>query len=83
MDDVNALIGQRFVTCLETLKETGRIKHYSDIYTPLRVERGNFAKQMNNPSRAILRPSWLSLLVEQYNVSPLWLLTGRGKILRK
>lgn len=46
----------------------------------LGVDRRNFLKQRDDHSRCILKPEWLTFLVERYGVDSAWLLTGRGRM---
>lgn len=42
----------------------------------------SFIKQRAERDRNIIRPHWLEHIVVKYNVSPHWLLTGKGKIFK-
>lgn len=42
------------------------------------IDRRNFGKQRSDHTRQIIKPEWLTYLVEEYHVSADWLLTGRG-----
>lgn len=67
----------RFFQAYEELLALSKTNQ-SRLCRELQVDRRNFDKQAADHSRHILRPSWLSVLVLQYDVSADWLLTGRG-----
>lgn len=78
--ETNTAITQRFIDAIVTMKEDKRIKSFAEVYRTIGIDKGNFCKQMKDPARGMLRPSWLALLVERYNISATWLLTGHGKM---
>ncbi len=68
---------------LVAMKQDGSIKNFAEVYRVIGIDKGNFSKQMKDPTRGMLRPSWLALLVERYNISATWLLTGHGGMYSK
>lgn len=82
-EETNTAITQRFMDALVAMKQNGNIKNFAEVYRVIGIDKGNFSKQMKDPSRGMLRPSWLALLVERYNISATWLLTGHGGMYSK
>lgn len=72
-------VTDRFFLAFETLLAMGDTKE-APFCRELGVDRRNFAKQWEDHERNILKPFWLTHIVEHYNVSPRWLLTGRGQM---
>ena len=72
----------RFFAAFAALTEQGRTNP-SEFCESGKFNRPNFLKQRREPWRRILRPEWLSLIVQRYGVSADWLLTGRGTMFRK
>lgn len=46
------------------------------------INRRNLWHLEQDPSRGIMQVGWLTILVTDFKVSPLWLLTGEGKFYR-
>ena len=67
----------RFFEAYDHLVGLGAVSQ-SQFCRDLGCDRRNFAKQAADHSRRILKPEWLTVLVEKYNVGADWLLTGRG-----
>lgn len=75
-------IVDRFFEALRTLKAQRVIrgvKTFTDLHG---INRRNLSQLDKDRSRDIFQPAWLTYLVEDYGVSPLWLLTGRGEFYR-
>lgn len=75
-------VSDRFFEAFDALLAMGATKE-APFCRELGVDRRNFAKQREDHTRNILKPSWLTFLVERYRVSPRWLLTGRGPMFSK
>lgn len=80
LDADSAAIARRFFAALDLLREEGAIRSRSQFYARYGIARRNAEQQRADPSRHILRPAWLAALVTDYDLSPRWLLTGRGDI---
>lgn len=70
----------RFVEALDYLKENGIIKGRNTFVTRYGLDLRNFSKAIKQPERNIFQICWLTYLVNDYNISALWLLTGSGVI---
>lgn len=68
----------RFFDALRRLKEEGRIRGKQTFTRRYDINRWNMNSLEKDPSRDIFQPAWLTYLVEDYGVSPYWLLTGKG-----
>ena len=80
LDADSAAIARRFFAALDLLREEGAVRSRSQFYARYGIARRNAEQQRADPSRHILRPAWLAALVTDYDLSPRWLLTGRGDI---
>lgn len=83
MENINEsiAISQRFFVALEQLIQTGRVKSISEFGKRYGLVPRNMYFQRAEPSRQIIRPSWLAYLSRDYQVSAQWLLTGEGPMM--
>lgn len=83
MENINEsiAISQRFFEALEQLIRTGRLKSISEFGKRYGLVPRNMYFQRSEPSRQIIRPSWLAYLSRDYQVSAHWLLTGEGPMM--
>ncbi len=65
---IDMLIAQKQIRGLLTFTKTHDINYW------------NINTVRNQPDVSVLKPEWLSYLVEDYNISSKWLLTGRGNM---
>lgn len=76
-------VADRFFDAFDALLALGETK----IQTFCReggIDKRNFYKKRDNPEDRKDVPSrWLTYMVEHYDVSPRWLLTGRGRMFSK
>ena len=79
----NAEIVQRFYIAFEALKQIKAIKNTKNFSEKYNINRGNFITVSKNPTSKMFNLCWLSYLVNDYNVSAEWLLTGSGDMLKK
>lgn len=75
------LIVRRFFETLRRLKEEKVIRGKQTFTRRYGINRWNMNTLEKDPSRDIFQPAWLTYLVEDYGISPLWLLTGKGDII--
>lgn len=75
-------IVKRFFQALQYLKEQKVIRGKQTFTTKFGINRWNLNSLEKDPSRDIFQAAWLTYLVNEYGVSPTWLLTGRGDILK-
>ncbi len=73
-------ITERFFQSIELLTQLRKIRGLNTYTTRYNINRWNLITVRNNPQKSILKPEWLVPLVEDFNVSAEWLLTGRGNI---
>lgn len=71
-------IVKRFFIALYRLKEDRKIRGKQTFTREYGINRWNLNTLEKEPERDIFQVSWLSYLVRDFNVSPMWLLTGFG-----
>lgn len=77
--DVNTpCVVSRFFLALQTLKADKVIRSVSAFTEENGINRRNFWFIEKNPSSGMFEVGWLSVLVREYRVSAVWLLTGEG-----
>lgn len=74
----NSQIVIRFFESLDSLKEKGVISGSTAFAEKHGIDRRNLYQLRKTPTRGIFKTWWLTLLVEDYNISAIWLLTGKG-----
>lgn len=72
---------RRFFEALAYLKGQKVIRGKKTFTDKFGVNRWNLNTLEKDMSRDIFQTSWLTYLVDEYDVSAEWLLTGRGDIL--
>ena len=77
-EEINIEVTRRFFTALDTLKKQKIIRGLMTFSERYGYDRRNMVLQRRELERDRLRPSWLVHLVEDYKVSPVWLLSGQG-----
>ena len=77
----SATVTDRFFLAFDALRGMGKTSR-NQLCRELEIDRRNFRKQMEDHSRHILKPEWLTHIVVTYGVSADWLLTGRGTMFR-
>lgn len=75
-------VADRFFEAFDALLAMNQTK-LQTFCKELNVDKRNFVKQQSDHTRSILKPHWLTFIVEKYDVSPRWLLTGRGQMFTK
>lgn len=73
-------INTRFFSALETLKQLGIISSRKEFCLRYGIDPGNLTRLRREPEREF-ELAYLSYVVNDYNVSADWLLTGRGKMI--
>lgn len=71
-------IVKRFFAALYRLKDDRKIRGKQTFTREYGIDRWNLNKLEKEPDRDIFQVAWLSFLVRDYDVSPMWLLTGFG-----
>lgn len=72
------VIVRRFFEALQILKANKIIRGKQTFTNRYGINRWNMNTLEKEPERDIFQVAWLKYLVEDYGVSPLWLLTGEG-----
>lgn len=72
------IIVRRFFEAIQTLKENKVIRGKQTFTGRYGINRWNFNTCEKSPERNIFQVAWLENLVNDYKVSAVWLLTGRG-----
>ena len=75
--DSQAIV-RRFFEALYRLKDDRKIRGKQTFTRKYGINRWNLNTLEKEPERDIFQVSWLSYLVRDFGVSPLWLLTGVG-----
>ena len=73
-------IVRRFFEALQVLKRERIIRGKQTFTARYGINRWNMNTLEKEPSRDIFQPAWLTYLVNDYGISPQWLLTGEGDI---
>lgn len=73
-------IVRRFFEALDALVLMRKLRGVATFARRYGIDRRNLAKLRRDPSRGIFRAEWLAVMVEDWHVSPRWLLTGDGGI---
>jgi hypothetical protein len=47
------------------------------------ININQLSSTLSNPDKRILPPYWIAALCRDYEISPDWILTGRGKMLKR
>lgn len=71
---------ERFFKALYYLKEQKKIRGKQTFTNRFNINRWNLHTLEQDMSRDIFQPAWLNYLVENYNISAEWLITGKGEI---
>lgn len=76
-------IVNRFFQALYYLKSQHIIRGKQTFTAKYNINRWNMNTLEKDMTRDIFQPAWLTYLVEEYNISAEWLLTGRGEIMAR
>ena len=76
-------IVKRFFEALQILKDDKKIRGKQTFTRDHDINRWNLNTLEKDPTRDIFQPAWLTYLVRDYKVSPMWLLTGLGEFYQK
>lgn len=68
----------RVFEAVQRLKEEKVIRGTQTFTNKYNINRRNFITCRKNPDRDIFQAAWLAYLVEDFKVSPVWLITGEG-----
>lgn len=73
-------ITKRFFEAIEYLRTKKEIRGLQTFTRNHNINYWNMCTVRNQPDKSVLKPEWLAWMVEDYGISPLWLLTGKGNI---
>lgn len=79
-EDSTRIVG-RFFQALQYLKEQKIIRGVQTFTREHDINRRNLYLLQKDHTRDIFQVAWLTYLIRDYNVSAIWLLTGRGDII--
>lgn len=71
-------ITSRFFEAIDMLIAQKRIRGLLTFTKAHDINYWNITTVRNQPEVSVLKPEWLSYLVQDYSISSEWLLTGRG-----
>lgn len=74
---------KRFFEAVYHLKSLHIIRGKQTFTNRFGINRWNFNSLERDMSRDIFQTAWLAYLVDEYDVSAEWLLTGRGEIMSR
>lgn len=73
---------ERFYLAINELIAMKRIRGKKTFAEKYGINRGNFSRVSAVPESDMFQVSWLTFIVQDFNVSPEWLLTGRGEMFK-
>lgn len=76
-------ISKRYFQAVDELRRLKIVRGLKTITDEMGANQGNVQIIKSRPSNHVLKPELLSHLVEKYNVSAEWLLTGRGEVFKR
>lgn len=75
-------ITNRFFQAIEELKKRKEIRGLGTYTKRYNVNRWNLITLRDNPEKGNLKPEHIAYLIEGYDISPEWILLGRGKMFK-
>lgn len=75
-------IVERFFSAIERLVADGALNGTKTFTNRYGIDRRNFLLLKREPNRMQFQSGWLTILVDDFGVSPEWLLTGKGAFYR-
>lgn len=73
-------ITNRFFEALNMLKDQKQMRGLLTFTKAHDINYWNINTVRNQPEASILKPEWINYLVSDYNISPTWIITGKGKM---
>lgn len=71
-------VTRRFFEAIDMLKAQKRIRGLLTFTKAHDINYWNINTVRNQPEASVLKPEWLVYLIQDYNISAEWLLTGEG-----
>lgn len=83
--DDSLVVLERFFFCLSLLQSEGILRGVQTFTNLYDINRRNFQRIRGNVAahQQSFRAAWMTYLVRDFKVSPLWLLTGEGEVFRE
>lgn len=81
-DDSLAIISRLFQT-IDFLVSAKTIRGKATYCRLSNIDRRNFDAQYKDHTKGFFQVSWLLVLINDYNISAEWLLTGKGNMFKK
>lgn len=72
------IVTKRFFEAIDMLKAQKRIRGLLTFTKAHDINYWNINTVRSQPEVSVLKPEWLVYLIQDYNVSAEWLLTGKG-----
>lgn len=73
-------ITKRFFEAVDMLKAQKQMRGLLTFTKAHGINYWNITTVRNQPDISVLKPEWINYLVSDYNISPTWIITGRGNM---
>ena len=80
--ETSQAIIKRFFEAVDVLIQHKKIRGRQTYCNLYEIDKRNFYKQKNDLSRNYFEVAWLVPLVNDFNISSHWLMTGRGDMFK-
>lgn len=80
--ETSQAIIKRFFEAVDVLIQHKKIRGRQTYCNLYEIDKRNFYKQKHDLSRGYFEVSWLVPLVNDFNISSHWLMTGRGEMFK-
>lgn len=73
-------ITNRFFEAIDMLKSQKKMRGLLTFTKAHDINYWNLCTVRNKPDISVLKPELIHFLVSDYNISPIWIITGRGNM---